>query len=184
MKNKMPIIIFIVIIIFVIFKIINIENIILKKLYPIKYEEYVFKYSKEYKVDANLIFAIIKAESNFKNESISGSNAKGLMQLLDTTAEELAKDLEIEGEVDLFDEETNIKLGTYYIAILLKYYNNNIYLALSAYNAGIGNVNKWIEEGTIERDGSNIENIPFKETQNYIRKVIRNYKIYQVRSER
>ena len=182
MKNKKSIIIFTAIIILVILEIINIENIILKKLYPIKYEDYVLKYSKEYNVDKNLIFAIIKAESNFKNESISESNAKGLMQIMDLTANELAENLEIENEIDLFDEETNIKLGTYYISTLLKYYNNT-YLALSAYNAGIGNVNKWIEEGIIERDGSNIENIPFKETRNYIRNVIRNYKIYLMRSE-
>ena len=71
-----------------------------------------------------------------------------------------------------------IRLGTNYISTLLKYYNNNLYLALSAYNAGIGNVNKWIENGIIQKDGSDIENIPFKETENYVRKIQRDYKIY------
>ena len=98
---------------------------------------------------------------------------------MDLTANELAERLQIEGYIDLFDEETNITLGTYYISTLLNYYNNNLYLALSAYNAGIGNVNKWIKDGIIKEDGSNIENIPFKETENYVRKVVRDYKIYK-----
>ena len=52
-------------------------------------------------------------------------------------------------------------------------------LAVTAYNAGIGNVNKWVQEGYIKIDGSDIENIPFKETNNYVRKIIRNYRIYK-----
>ena len=176
--NKKLLIIFIIIIIFTcLFNILDIENILLKSQYPIKYEEYINKYSKEYGVDKCLILAMIKNESNFKNKIISKSNAKGLMQLLDSTANELAYEIGIE-EFDLFDEETNIRLGTYYISILLKYYNNT-YLALAAYNAGIGNVNKWIEEDIINKDGSNIENVPFKETENYIRKNIRDYNIYK-----
>ena len=174
-------IIFLIICIMITAKIINIEEIFINRFYPIKYESIVEKYSEEYNVDKNLVFAIIKAESNFKNESISNKNAKGLMQIIDSTANELGQKLDIK-EIDLFDEETNIKLGIYYISILLKYYNNQ-FIAVSAYNAGIGNVDKWIEEGIIEEDGSNLENIPFKETENYLRKVVRNYRIYQIKNK-
>ena len=129
-----------------------------------------------------LVFAIIKAESNFEPNIVSNSGAMGLMQLMDSTAEEIAKKIEydyITKEV-LFQPEVNIMFGTKYFSELLSYYNNNINLALAAYNAGIGNVDKWIQNGIIKQDGSNIENIPFKETNNYVRKILRDYKIYQM----
>ena len=165
-------------IIAIILKCIDIEDIILRRLYPMNYKKEVYEYSEQNKVDPLLTFAIIKAESNFNETSISTSEAKGLMQLMDATAADMAKRLEF-GEYNLFKPDDNICLGTKYISTLLQYYNNNIYLALAAYNAGIGNVNKWIENGIIKEDGSDIENIPFKETQNYVRKVMRNYRIYE-----
>ena len=64
-------------------------------------------------------------------------------------------------------------------AYLLKHYDGNEQLAFAAYNAGMGNVDRWIKEGTIKENGSDLENIPFKETNNYVRKVVRNYKIYK-----
>lgn len=157
---------------------INIENIILKNAYAIEYENYVYKYSNKCNIDPLLTFAIIRVESSFDKNSISVSNAKGLMQLMDSTAKELALKLNMSEDYDIFNEETNIELGTTYMSTLLNYYDNNIYLALAAYNAGIGNVNKWIEAGIIKKDGSDIENIPFKETRNYVRKVVRDYRIY------
>lgn len=165
----------------VLFGIFKVHKIILKKVYPIEYSEYVYKYSKEYNVDPILVFAIIKAESNFNPDVVSSSKAIGLMQLMDTTAEEISRNLQInfkEGST-LYNPELNIKLGTKYFSNLIKVYNNNYLLALTAYNAGIGNVNKWIEQGVIKEDGSDIENIPFKETNNYVRKILRDYKIYQ-----
>ena len=179
MKKITTCLIIIIILYIILFKIINIENIILKKYYPIEYQEYVYKYSKEYEVDPLLILAIIKTESNFNPKSISTSSAVGLMQLMDSTAKEIAEKEKMDYIItDLYNPEINIKLGTIYFSELKKYYNNTS-LAIAAYNAGIGNVNKWIENKKIEPDGSNIENIPFKETNNYVRKVIRNYKIYQ-----
>lgn len=57
--------------------------------------------------------------------------------------------------------------------------DGNYYLAITAYNAGIGTVQKWIDNCIIKSDGSNIENIPYKETNNYVRKVLKNYRIYK-----
>lgn len=82
-------------------------------------------------------------------------------------------------EVNLRDAEINIELGTKYFSNLLKQYNKNYNLAITAYNAGIGTVARWIKEGTIKEDGSDIENIPYKETNNYVRKILKNYKIYK-----
>ena len=157
-----------------------IKNKIMYIIYPIEYDEYVYKYASEYNVDPLLIFAIIKAESNFNSKVVSKSNAIGLMQLMDKTAEDTARKLQIEynSKEDLYNEEKNIMLGTKYFSTLYEKYQNTT-IALTAYNAGSGNVDKWIETGVLEKDGSNPENIPFKETNNYVRKVLRDYKIYK-----
>ena len=81
-------------------------------------------------------------------------------------------------EVDLKNPEKNIQIGVKYFEKLVSYYNGNYYLAITAYNAGIGTVSRWIKEGIIKEDGSNIEKVPYKETNNYVRKVLKNYKVY------
>ena len=169
----------IIIAIFLIMAIDTIRDQMMKKLYKKDYSEYVSKYAEEYGVEENLIYAIIKAESNFNPNAVSTQKAKGLMQLIDSTAKEVASKNEIElTDESIFDPETNINLGTKYIAILLEKYEC-IEVALAAYNAGSGNVDKWIANGTIKADGSDIENIPYKETNTYVRKIMRDYKIYE-----
>lgn len=159
----------------------KIQNFILKKIYKTDYSEYVYKYSEQNNIDPLLTFAIIKAESNFNRNIKSKSGAIGLMQLMESTALEQAEEVneEIPVTESLYNPEINIKIGTKYYSKLIQKYNNNTLLALAAYNAGIGNVDKWIEQGIIKQDGSDIENIPFKETNNYVRKIVRDYKIYQ-----
>lgn len=181
MKKILSIIAVLIVIFVLLFGVFKIQNIILKKIYPIKYSEYVQKYAEEYDVDTLLVYAIIKAESNFNPNVVSSSGAIGLMQLMDATAEELATKLELtfSKKTSLYNPELNIRLGTKYFSDLLKEYEGNTLLALTAYNAGKGNVKKWIEQGVIQADGSDIENIPYKETNNYVRKIVRDYKIYQ-----
>jgi len=176
------IIVLILLLILVLTKILKVQNIFLKIVYPLKYSEYVYKYSEENDLDPLFSFAIIKAESNFDEKAMSTSNAIGLMQLLEKTAEEIAiDDLQMEefNKNDLYVPETNIKIGLKYFSKLLKQYDYNYNLAIAAYNAGTGNVKKWIEQGIIKDNGEDIENIPFKETNNYVRKINRNYKIYK-----
>lgn len=182
MKKKTLIIIglilFLIILIFLFFKP---QNWILKKLYKLDYSEYVYKYAKENDVDPYLVFSIIKAESNFNRNVESSSGAIGLMQLMESTAVEKANEIgqEVVVKEALYNPEINIKIGTSYYSYLIKHYNGNEHLALAAYNAGMGNVDRWIKEGTIKEDGSDLENIPYKETNNYVRKILRNYKIYK-----
>ena len=153
---------------------------ILKMIYPKKYETEVTIYAEKYQVEENLIYALIKAESNFNEEATSHKGAIGLMQLMEETAVERSNiiDNETVETHDLYDPETNIKLGTSYIAYLLGLYSGNTILALTAYNAGLGNVQQWIKNEIIKPDGSDIENIPYKETENYVRKIIRDYQMY------
>lgn len=101
------------------------------------------------------------------------------MQLMYSTAEEVAQKIDVElTEKNIYEPDININIGTKYISILIQKYGN-INLALAAYNAGSGNVDNWINEGTLNQDGTNIENIPYLETNNYVRKILRDYKIYK-----
>ena len=175
-KKLLSIIIFILIIIAII---IVARELMMKQLYKKEYSEYVSKYSQEYGVEEELVYAIIKAESNFESDAVSNKNAQGLMQLMYSTAEEVAEKNGIElTEENILDPEININIGTKYISELLEKYEC-MEVALAAYNAGSGNVDKWIKDGVIKSDGSDIENIPFKETNTYVRKILRDYKIYQ-----
>ena len=180
-QKKILIIISIVFaILILLFGILKLQNYILKKIYKIEYSEYVYKYSEENDIDPLLTFSIIKAESNFKRNIKSSSGAIGLMQLMEATAIEEANEINerILVTESLYNPEMNIKIGTKYFAKLAKRYEN-VLIALAAYNAGIGNVDSWIKDGIIKADGSDIENIPFKETNNYVREIVRNYRIYK-----
>ena len=181
LKNKIliAVLVFLVIIIFVI----SYKNEILKIIYPKTYNEIVTTYAEKYEVDSNLIFAVIKAESNFKEDAVSSKSAIGLMQIVENTAIDVVRknNIEIKSEnikEELLNVDNNINIGTKYLETLLKKYNN-LEIALAAYNAGIGTVDNWINKGIIKADGSDIEKIPYKETNNYVRKILRDYKIYQ-----
>ena len=177
-KNAKKLLIILVAMFILIIVAICINKLMIKILYKKEYSEYVSKYSQEYEVNENLVYAIIKAESNFDADAVSNKNAQGLMQLMYSTAEEVAENNGIELTANIIlDPETNINIGTKYISTLLEKYEC-VEVALAAYNAGSGNVDKWIENGTIKADGSDIENIPFKETNTYVRKIMRDYKIY------
>ena len=162
--------------------IMDIPTKIQKIIYKKEYIEYVSKYSQEYNVDENLVYAVIKAESNFNPNAKSSKNAIGLMQLMESTAKDIVKKVDLETlnedlQEKLLEPDINIKLGTKYLSILMEKYQN-MEIAITAYNAGIGTVDNWIEKGIIRADGSDIENIPYKETNNYVRKILRDYKVY------
>ena len=174
---KKFIIVLIIIIIFI--AVIFGANKLTKFLYKTDYSKIVEEYSIEYSVDKYLIYAVIKNESNFNKDATSHKEAKGLMQMMNATAEEIANKLNIDStNIELYNEEVSIKLGTFYLGELLKKYDNYL-IAIAAYNAGIGNVDSWISKGIIKRDGTDVEKIPFKETNNYVRKIAREYKIYK-----
>lgn len=178
MKKRLLIVVIVILVLCIAFKVFDIERKIMMHMYPERYTEYVDKYAEKYKIDREWIFALIKAESNFETQSISQSGAIGLMQLMEDTAIEVSNKVGLD-TVNLTDADTNIELGTKYFSYLVDYYKGNYNLAITAYNAGIGTVAKWIDSGIIKEDGSDIENIPYKETNNYVRKILKNYDIYK-----
>jgi len=121
------------------------------------FSELINTYSKKYNVDPNLVTAMIKAESNFNPNAVSKAGASGLMQLMPETAKIL-------GVTNIFEPEENIEGGIRYFKTLLNEFNQNLPLALAAYNAGPDVVKK-------------INDIPpIDETKNYVEKVLRYYK--------
>ena len=183
MIKKQKIIPSIVILLIIFGVLIFFRNDILKIFYPDKFLELIKRYSDEYDIDENLVLAVIKAESNFKEEAKSDKQAKGLMQIMNTTAKDVVNleglDIDVNNiEEEIIISQNNINIGVAYLSMLFKKYEN-IELVIASYNAGIGTIDNWIEKGIIKADGSDIENIPYKETDNYVRKVMKNYEIYK-----
>ena len=146
-----------------------------KKIYPKKYSEYVEKYSAEYGVPESVIYAIIKAESGFDPSAVSSASppALGLMQLMEETYADVARWLgETADPWKIYDPETNIKYGTYYLSYLYRRYENweNTF---AAYNAGPGNVDDWLDAPEYSDGNGNLTHIPFSETREYVKKVAR-----------
>ena len=173
-KKKIVLILSILIILIV--AIIVEKDTINKFLYPKKYSQYVEKYSNEYNLDDNLVYSVIKAESKFRPKAQSYKGAKGLMQISDITRDWAMEELDMEN-IDIFDPETNIMIGCWYLNKLYKEFGS-IDLVVAAYNGGSGNVRKWLNNNEYSNDGQILHNIPFEETSDYVRKVSKNYKKY------
>lgn len=152
-------------------------------IYPLKHFDIVKVESQKNNLDPYLVLAIIKSESGFDKHATSNKQARGLMQIMDSTAEDIKNKMEdINEEYDIYNEEVNIALGCKYFSSLIEKYNGNYYLAICAYNAGMGNVDKWLEQNIISNDLNEYKNVnlPFLETKKYLYKVIRSYKMYRL----
>lgn len=151
-------------------------------IYPKKYQDIVEQASNIYNVDPNLVYAIIKQESKFNINATSQSGAKGLMQLMDATAYDMARNIDSidQKNYDIYDPYINIFLGTRYISYLISHFEGNYYLAIVAYNAGMGNTKTWLNKDYSDyKTFSDVyECIKYDETRNYLDNVIKNYNYY------
>jgi hypothetical protein len=125
-----------------------------------QYDKIITQAADKFNLDVALIKAVIKAESNFNHQAVSRAGAKGLMQLMPQTASALKVE-------DVFHPGNNIEGGARYLRYLLNLYRGNLTLALAAYNAGEGAVAKY-----------NYGVPPYRETQNYVRRVLDLYESY------
>lgn len=137
--------------------------------------------------DKALAYSIIRQESLFNPEARSGANARGLMQLIPSTARRTSRQLGLRYNTAKLtkDPHYNTQLGSYYITQLVNKRDQSLVLAIASYNAGPGNVNKWIKTYGDPRTMKNIENIidwveliPFSETRNYVQRVLENKQVY------
>ncbi len=148
--------------------------------YPRAYRTFVENYSKTFGVNQNFIWSIMRAETHYRKEAVSSVGALGLMQIMPYTGRQVARLIGIEGfaVTDLLKPETNVRLGTRYLNRLLKKYNNKIPLAAASYNAGPHRVHSWLYKfGNLDMDEF-VEHIPFLQTRNYVKKVIRFNAVY------
>lgn len=150
-------------------------------LFPLEYSDLVEKYSDQYDVPQDLVYAIIKAESNFTKDAVSHVGANGLMQLTDDTAYWIAEKLNKEDfSIEMVSEpEININFGVWYLSYLINemHYTD---IAILSYNAGHNKVKGWLDDGIIEKNGVNIDKIPYRETKIYLTKVKAYRKIYEI----
>ncbi|KNY25225.1 lytic transglycosylase domain-containing protein [Pseudobacteroides cellulosolvens] len=161
-----------------------------KRVYPVKYKDSVIKYSTQYGIDPYMVLSVIKAESNFRSTAVSPKKAMGLMQITEDTGKWAAGKMKIEGfEIDdLFEPDTNIRIGCWYLHYLedqFEDFNNatddeKIEYVLASYNGGKTNVLRWIKNAEKSENGIFSENITFKETKHYLKKVKGNYDIYKM----
>jgi len=158
---------------------INIKG-IFKSFYPLKYKSQIIMYSQRYNVDPCLVAAVIRTESNFDEKAVSQTGANGLMQMMPDTALWIAENMKLKNfnAEKSFDPEINIAMGCWYLHDLNSEFNGDLELVLAAYNGGRGNVKKWLKNKEYSDDGKKLKNIPFGETDKYVKKVKINYSIY------
>ena len=171
--------IFFVIAILAAFSILNIP-ILEKVIYPYPNQAIIENYATQYGVDPLFVVSVIREESKFLSKSESHKGAKGLMQLMPSTAQSIAESLgdKTYSEEDLLNPEKNIQYGTWYLASLQRVFANNTTLVTAAYNGGRGHVQEWINNGQIDPNNIRLQDIPFKETRDYVGRVLKSYEKY------
>ncbi len=152
-----------------------------KFLYPFPYQSLIFQYAIANEVDPFLVAGLIRTESKFIPHARSPKGAIGLMQIMPETGSWVAEQLKMKEYSPnyLDDPETNIRLGIWYLALLTREFAGNEVLLLAAYNGGIGNVRQWMRQYGWSLQFSDINQIPFRETREYVGKVLRDRKCYQ-----
>ncbi len=152
--------------------------------FPLLYSEVIANEAKAWGVDPMLVHGLIREESRYNAKALSSSKAIGLMQLLPGTAYGVAKHIgvKLNNKEEIFRPDINLKFGTEYLSYVLKRYNGNAMLAVASYNGGPNAVARWVKQhqaAGISDPDVFVENIPFRETRDYVRKVFGSYWNYE-----
>lgn len=147
--------------------------------YPVHYRDTILKYTAEYEVDPLFILAVMKTESDFNPNAVSEADARGLMQIAETTFDWIKDKLNDETSVfsDMYTPEINIRYGTFFLHYLYQEFES-LELAAAAYHAGRGAVNDWLTDSTLSSDGETLHKIPSSVTAHYVNKVMNAYDKY------
>jgi soluble lytic murein transglycosylase len=152
----------------------------LERAYPTPYKDIVTQYCAEHNVDPFLVTALMRVESRFRPSVVSEKGARGLMQVMPDTGRWVAGELglsQFHPEM-LDDPKVNVRIGTWYLASLEREFGGDRVLVLAAYNAGRGNVRKWLDTARWTGRIDEIDDIPFPETREYVKKVLGLYERY------
>jgi len=149
--------------------------------YPVGNLFWVNYYAQIRNLDPALVCALILEESRFQQQALSVAGARGLMQIIPKTGQQIALQLGLPSfeEKLLFEPEFNLRLGTWYLAQLLQEFSGKLPLALAAYNAGPHVVKEWVSRLKNFREDEFIENIPYSETRNYVIRVLNSFQAYR-----
>lgn len=151
-------------------------------VYPVYYMDEIKQNAERYGQDPLLIAAIIRVESNFKENAVSPKGAVGIMQLMPDTANWILKQ-ERFGEMTVEDAgqsaDAGIRLGTWYVKELRGQFGDSLPVVLAAYNAGPNRVKQWLNDKVWDGSESNVRDIPYGETRHYVQRVMYYYKKYQ-----
>ena len=150
--------------------------------HPTDYSDIISRYSEEYNVPEDIIFAVIKVESDFDPKAESSVGAMGLMQMMPSTFEWLTGEEHLGENLPirkLQDPEVSIRYGTYYLAYLYRRFDYHWDTVFAAYNAGEGNVGKWLKNSEYSDGKGNLTYIPFSETRSYVTKVEKARTMYE-----
>ena len=154
--------------------------VVLPRILPLKYQDSVVRYAELYGLERSLVNAVIFCESHFEPDAVSHADAVGLMQVTKETGWWAAEQLKMDADtMDLTDPDTNIHVGCWYLSWLMGKFDGVMETALAGYNAGHGNVTKWLSDEMMSIDGITLEEIPYEETKNYVHKVQLAEKIYR-----
>ena len=148
--------------------------------FPMPYGDMASEAAADYDVDKALLYAVMKAESNFDEGALSPKGARGLMQMMPETAKWCGEKTGIENP-DLLNPRESIRVGAYYLAYLINRYEGDERVAVAAYNAGHGRVDSWLSDKAVSPDGKTLSAIPYPETEKYVKKVMLFRKIYEKR---
>lgn len=150
--------------------------------YPIEYSEYVTYYADKYDLDPLMLYAFIRTESNFNPKADSDAGARGLMQITEVTFDWIktkiapTEDLTFE---DLYDPETNIRFGSYFVSYCLLRYQDDLATAAAAYHSGWGTVDGLLSQAEYSADGKTLDHYPYPQMRLYIKKITSSYQRYQ-----
>ncbi|MBD2362472.1 transglycosylase SLT domain-containing protein [Anabaena minutissima FACHB-250] len=144
--------------------------------YPFPYLREIEKWSSDRQLNPLLVTALMRQESRFEPKIKSVAGATGLMQVMPETGKWIVSKIKLDNKtIDLENPNDNIMLGTWYLDHTHEQYNNNSMLAIASYNAGPGNVSRWLQTIPNQDPDEFVEAIPFGETKNYVRQVFGNY---------
>lgn len=148
---------------------------LLQRIYPISYGDKIAFYAEEHGLDPFLVYAVMYIESRMNPEAISPRGARGLMQIMPDTAQWIASEIGLTGfnEDMLSMPSINILMGTWYLASLYREFGSNDVVVLAAYNAGRGNVARWLKDNTWSGRITDVIQIPVGETREFVRRVVR-----------